>query len=187
MKARVLAVLLPALLLAGCATTTPRHLPPLSAPDAVDTGEMAGRWYVIANIPYFAERGRVAGRVEYRPRPDGRFDDLYTARRGGFDAPERTLAGLAWPLDPPANTRWRSRFYWPFTFDFQVLHLDAGAGHLLLAHPSRDYAWVMAREPRIAGGDYAALLARFAAEGYDVSRLLKVPQFPEQVGQPGFQ
>jgi len=32
-----------------------------------------------------------------------------------------------------------------------------------------------------------SLLARFAAAGYDPSKLKKVPQFPEQLSQPGFQ
>jgi apolipoprotein D and lipocalin family protein len=27
----------------------------------------------------------------------------------------------------------------------------------------------------------------FAAQGYDTSRFLKVPQYPEQLDQPGFQ
>lgn len=184
---RTCLVLFLVLAVAACAGRPVRDQPELSRPAAVPVEAMQGRWYVIANIPYFAERGRVAGQVEYRLRADGRFDDLYTARKGGFDAPERTLRGKAWPLDPPDNTRWRSRFYWPFTFDFQVLHLDADAGHLLLAHPSRSYAWVMARQARIDADEYDDLLQRFRAEGYDVSKILKVPQFAEQVGAPGFQ
>lgn len=174
-----------ALLLAACAGTP--EPPPLKRPDRIALEDFAGTWYVIANIPYFAERGRVASRVEYRPRADGRFDDLYFSRKGGFDAPERVLRGLAWPLDPPAHTRWRSRFYWPFTFDFEVLHLDPARGQLLLGHPSRDYAWVMARSPRIAEEDYRELLSRLAAQGYDASRLRRVPQRPEDLGRPGFQ
>jgi len=30
------------------------------------------------------------------------------------------------------------------------------------------------------------LLARLQAMGYDISRFRRVPQFPEQLGQPGF-
>lgn len=187
MLLRVVLILLLAASLAACSAAPRRDLPPLATPDFVDPAKMQGQWFVIANIPYFAERGRVAGRVEYRPRPDGRFDDLYHSRKGGFDAPETTLRGLAWILDPGVNTRWRARFYWPFTFDFTVIHLDAEAGHLLLAHPSRDYAWIMAREPRISAEAHAALLERFAVQGYDTDRILKIAQFPEQLGQPGFQ
>lgn len=181
--------LLPLLLLSVLAACAARSSgpPPLVRPERVPVEDFVGTWYVIANIPYFAERGRVASRVEYRPRPDGRFDDLYYSRKGRFDAPERLLRGLAWPLDPPANTRWRSRFYWPFTFDFDVLLLDRERGLLLLGHPSRDYAWIMARENDIAEADYHRLLSELAAQGYDPARLKRVPQRPDQLGRPGFQ
>jgi apolipoprotein D and lipocalin family protein len=182
-----LPLLLLVALLSACAARSPGDLPPLKRPERVALSDFVGTWYVIANIPYFAERGRVGSRVEYRPRGDGRFDDLYYSRKGDFAAPERLLKGVAWPLDPPTYTRWRSRFYWPFTFDFEVLYLDPQTGHLLLGHASREYAWVMARSPDMSEQDYQALLARLAAQGYDPSRLKRVPQRPEQIGQPGFQ
>jgi apolipoprotein D and lipocalin family protein len=34
---------------------------------------------------------------------------------------------------------------------------------------------------------YQSLLTRFTAAGYDAGQLRKVPQFPDQLGQPGFQ
>jgi apolipoprotein D and lipocalin family protein len=34
---------------------------------------------------------------------------------------------------------------------------------------------------------YHCLIARFDALGFDSAKLRKVPQFPEQIGQPGFQ
>jgi apolipoprotein D and lipocalin family protein len=43
-------------LLAACSSESP---PPTLAPD-VDLSRYAGRWYVITNIPYFAEKGMSA-------------------------------------------------------------------------------------------------------------------------------
>ena len=43
------------LLLTGC---SPEAQPLMLAPQ-VDLDRYAGRWYIIANIPYFAERGNV--------------------------------------------------------------------------------------------------------------------------------
>ena len=162
-------------------------LPPLQRVAQIDTDRFAGSWYVIANIPYAAEQGRVAGRVLYRERPDGRFDDIYYSKEGDFDAPEEVLEGVAWVLDPPQNTRWRSRFYWPFLFDFDVLFVDKDYRHLVYGHPSRDYAWIMAREPAIADSRYQQLLAVLRAQGFDSASVLKVPQNPEQLGAAGFQ
>ena len=39
----------------------------------------------------------------------------------------------------------------------------------------------------MSDADYRAALDRFEAMGYDITRFKRVPQFPSQVGQPGFQ
>ena len=61
--------LLTAILLSGCATTKP----PLKTVTKVDLGRYMGRWYVIANIPYSLERGKVASYDTYARQADGRM------------------------------------------------------------------------------------------------------------------
>ena len=80
-------------LLSGCAML--RGGPPLETVDRVDLERYMGRWYVIANIPYFGERGNVAGRAIYRLRDDGRIDDIYRYRDGSFDGSGNIKARLA--------------------------------------------------------------------------------------------
>lgn len=160
--------------------------PPLQAESSVDLDRYLGTWYVIANIPYFAEAGNVASRAVYRARDDGRIDDLYFYRED-FDGEEQSMAGVAWIIDEASNARWNVRFFWPLTFDYVILDLDEDYRHVAVGHPSRNYGWVMAREPRIDADQYERLMAVFAANGYDTAEFLKVPQFPEQLGQPGFQ
>jgi len=173
------------LFLTGCAVF--RNDPPLETVDAVDLDRYMGEWYVIANIPYFGERGNVAGRAIYRARDDGRMDDIYLYRDGSFDEPEERLEGVAWVVDEQTRARWKVRFFWPFTFDYYIVDLDDDYQWSLVGHPSRDYAWIMAREPRMDDALYQRLLARFDALGFESAELQKVPQFPEQIGQPGFQ
>ncbi len=172
-------------LLSGCAIF--QSGPPLPTVDHVDLDRYMGEWYVIANIPYFGERGNVAGRAIYRPREDGRMDDIYLYRKGDFDSRERTMEGVAWVVDEETNARWKVRFYWPFTFAYYIVDLDPDYQWSLVGHPSRNYAWIMAREPRMDAELYQRLLARFDDLGFDSTELKKVPQFPEQLGRPGFQ
>ncbi len=182
---KVLILLLSAVLLTGCASL--RNTEPLPTVDGVDLERYMGEWYVIANIPYFGERGNVEGRAIYRLRDDGRMDDIYLYRRGDFDSRERSLEGVAWVVDEETNAQWKVRFYWPFTFDYYVVGLDEDYQWSMVGHPSRRYAWIMAREPRMDDDLFQELLTRFDELGFDSSELKKVPQFPEQVGQPGFQ
>ena len=173
-----------ALALTGCAS---RQTQPLETVPFVDLERYMGQWYVIANIPYFGERGNVAGRAIYQMRDDGRMDDIYLYRKRDFDQPERRLEGIAWVVDQDTQARWKVRFYWPFTFDYYIVDLDPDYQWTLVGHPSRRYAWIMAREPRIDDALYQQLLARLAELQFDADALRKVPQFPEQVGQAGFQ
>ena len=182
---RPLAAALVVLALSGCALFGPKE--PLPTVDRVDLEQYMGQWYVIANIPYFGERGNVAGRAIYRPRDDGRMDDIYLYRKGNFEAPEKRLEGVAWVIDTDTNAEWKVRFYWPLSFGYYIVGLDEDYQWTMVGHPSRDYAWIMAREPRMDDALYQSLLDRFEALGYDATRLQKVPQFAEQIGQPGFQ
>lgn len=169
----------------GCAMLGPTK--PLPTVDRVDLDRYMGQWYVIANIPYFGERGNVAGRAIYRPREDGRMDDIYIYRKGSFEAPEEQMEGVAWVVDTDSNAQWKVRFYWPLSFGYYIVGLDEDYQWSMVGHPTRNYAWIMAREPVMDEDLYQSLLERFETLGYDASRLLKVPQQPSQMGQPGFQ
>lgn len=173
------------LVLSGCALLAPKE--PLPTVESVDLDRYMGQWYVIANIPYFGERGNVAGRAVYRQRDDGRMDDIYIYKKGDFDAPDERLEGVAWVVNERTRAEWKVRFYWPLSFGYYIVGLDEDYQWSMVGHPTRNYAWIMAREPTMDEALYARLLARFEALGYDASELQKVPQLPEQVGEPGFQ
>ncbi|WP_205596446.1 lipocalin family protein [Wenzhouxiangella sp. XN201] len=173
------------LALSGCAMM--RGGPPLETVERVDLERYMGQWYVIANIPYFGERGNVAGRAIYRLREDGRIDDIYRYRDGSFDAPEEEMKGVAWVVDEETNAQWKVQFYWPIRFGYYIIGLDEAYEWAVVGHPSREYAWIMAREPELSNARYQALLDLLEASGFEASQLQKVAQRPAQVGQPGFQ
>ena len=145
---RLLICTLLSLLCIACAPTTTKreNLAPLDVQAKVDLEKFMGRWYVIANIPYRAEAGKVGGYVEYRPRPDGRMDDLYFFRKKDFDSPLKQWSGVAWVVDKNTNARWLAQFIWPFSFDYLILETAPDYSWALVGHPSRDLAWVFARE-----------------------------------------
>jgi apolipoprotein D and lipocalin family protein len=173
-----------ALLLGACSTV---KLPPLQTQAEVDLPRFMGRWYVIANIPYRAEKNKVGTYVEYRPRPDGRMDDLYFFQKRDFRAPVQQWSGVAWVVDTKTNARWLAQFIWPFKFDYLILATAPDYSWALVGHPGRDLAWVFARTPKMDDTLYQQLLAKLDAQKYDSTRLRRVPQSADQLGLPGFQ
>lgn len=179
---RMLMILCLALATGGCAMT--RGGAPMTLAEDFDVSAYMGQWYVIAHIPYFAERGKLAPRVIYRPRDDGRMDDLYYYREA-FDEEEKSMEGVAWVVDESQPARWKARFVWPFTFDYLVLKVDEDYQHAAVGHPSREYAWIFARSPEVDRATYDAFLAEFARQGYDTSRLVVIAQNPQTCPVPG--
>ncbi len=46
----------------------------------------------------------------------------------------------------------------------------------MIGRQARDFVWIMARQPSIPDADYARILAFLEAQGYEVSKVRKVPQ-----------
>ena len=164
------------ILLAGCATQPPRELPPLAE---VDLPRFMGSWYVIANVPYWLEQGKVATRDEYRLREDGRIDNDYVFRRR-FDRPERRWEGVSTVVPGSGGARWSVQFVWPFSADLEVLEVGPDYDWALLSNPRRELAWLFSRDPDISDERYAELAERFRRHGVDPSALARVPQFPSR-------
>ncbi len=137
-----------------------------------------GDWYVIANIPYFAEAGAVGSIETYALRPDGRIDNWFTYRKGSFDAPVQQVRALAWVHNPETQAEWRVRFFGLITASYWVLDLDPAYRWAVVGHPSRNYGWVLARSKTLPDRQYRQILRRLGEQGYDPARFVKVPQNP---------
>jgi apolipoprotein D and lipocalin family protein len=144
----------------------------------VDLERYMGDWRVIANIPYFAEKGCVDSIEGYRARPDGRIDNFFTFRKGSFDAPQKQIRAIAWIHNKETNAEWRIRFFHLFTVKYLVLDLDPEYRWTVVGHPSRRYGWIMARERTLPEAIYREILQRLKEQGYDPQAFVKVPQVP---------
>jgi apolipoprotein D and lipocalin family protein len=179
-----------ALGIAGCQSTPPNpNSLALEAPQLahVDLPRYMGRWYNIANIPYFGEKGYVASYSEWTLRPDGAIDDLYVGRKGGFDEPETRREFVDSVVPGSGNAHWRVRLFWPIYVSQLTLYVDPDYQYTILGYPDKSLGWIFARSPDMSGSRYAELLERLETMGYDTTRFRRVPQHPDQLGKPGFQ
>ena len=188
--ARLCVILVASLLVGACATTPPNPNP--RANEAlrlakVDLPRYMGRWYLIANIPYFGEKNYVASRAEWVLREDGKIADAYIGRKGGFDQPETRREFVDTVVPGTDNAHWSVRLFWPITVSQLTLYVDDNYESTLLGYPGKSLGWIFARKPEMSDAQYRELLEKFDQQGYDISRFKRVPQKPEQIGQPGFQ
>jgi apolipoprotein D and lipocalin family protein len=165
-----------ALALSACSTAPVQ--PPLRTVPYVDLPRFMGDWFVIGTIPWFVERDNVGTMDIYKPRPDGRIDITYAFHKKSLDAPRREMKAVAEVVDKETNARWAVQFLWPFKAPFLVIDLDPGYTRTTIGYPDRSLIWIMARTPQIPESEYSAALAAAAAQGYDTSRIVRVPQKP---------
>ena len=175
--------LLGILLLAGCA----KDPHPLTIAPDVNLDRYAGRWYVIANIPYFAENGNVGSTFDIAFQPGDRLTDIYTAHPAKFDSPAKSYTMTGYVVPETGNARWRESPFWPLYLSYVILYVDPAYQTALVGYPGQGYGWVLARKPVIDDPTYQSLLGRMKDQGYDIGLFRRVPQIPEQIGNPGFQ
>jgi apolipoprotein D and lipocalin family protein len=176
-RLRVLAIA--ALLLAGCREA---DQPPLALARDVDLERFMGDWYVIANIPTRLERGAHDAIESYRLAPDGTIATTFTFRAHAFDGELKRYTPRGFVRPGTENAVWGMQFVWPVKADYRIAWLDPGYTQTVVGREARDYLWIMARTPRIPEADYARILEFVASQGYDVSKIRKVPQ--SEAGAP---
>ena len=152
---------------------------PLRTVRRVDLPRFMGDWRVIANIPYFAEKGCVDSIESYALRPDGVIENWFTFRKKSFDAPQKTFKAQATVIDKTTNAQWKVAFLGGLIkANYLVIDLDPEYRWSVIGHPSRNYGWIMARERTLPDSTYQAILGRLKEQGYDPARFEKVPQVP---------
>ena len=107
---------------------------------------------------------------------DGTVATTFSFRQGGFEGELKTYHPIGYILDRETNAVWGMQFFWPIKAEFVISHIDADYTETIIARSARDYVWIMARTPTIEKTRYDALVSKVEAMGYDISKLVKVPQ-----------
>ena len=89
---------------------------------------------------------------------------------------QRFMKAVARVLSTNTNAEWRVQFLWPFEAPFLVIDLSPDYRFTTIGYPNRDLIWIMSRSPEMSESDYARALESAKVQGYDISRIVKVPQ-----------
>ena len=162
-------VLMLAALVAGCG-----QIPDgLEAVDGFDQDRYLGKWYEIARLDHRFERGLEQVTATYSVREDGSIDVL----NGGFDTAKgewREARGKARFAGDPGIAMLRVSFFGPFYGGYNVLDLDPDYQIALVAGPTREYLWILARRPDPPRAEVERLVRRAGELGFDTASLVYV-------------
>jgi apolipoprotein D and lipocalin family protein len=165
--------ILPMLLVLAAHCASPQPMPKVAK---VDLPRLMGKWYVIANIPTFIEKGAHNAIEEYTLNSEGDVDTVFTFNADGFEGKAKRYTPKGFVVDRITNAEWKMQFLWPFKSEFLISYLKEDYSQTVIGRTSRDYVWIMARTPQISAKDYEAMVQFLAANGYDVGKLQRVPQ-----------
>jgi apolipoprotein D and lipocalin family protein len=132
-----------------------------------------GRWYEVARLDHSFERGMEQVTATYELRPDGTVAVLnrgYRADKGEWDE----ASGKAKFLGKPDVAALKVSFFGPFYGGYNVVDLDPGYQHALIAGPNLSYLWILSRTPTPPRAEVERLVAKAKSLGYDTSQLIYV-------------
>ncbi|MCL7050870.1 hypothetical protein MKW94_006528 [Papaver nudicaule] len=149
----------------------------------LDIPRYMGRWYEIASFPSrFQPKNGVNTRATYTLQEDGKtvtvLNETWNDGKRGF------IQGTAYKADPDSNEAKLKVKFWvppflpiiPVVGDYWVLSIDEDYQYALIGQPSRNYLWILCRNPHMDEEIYNGLLEKATSEGYDVKKLHKTPQ-----------
>ena len=173
---RILAI---AALAAVLATPVAHAAAPLPTVPALDLDRYVGVWHEIARYPNrFQESCAGDVTATYTRNADGTIGVVNACRKA--DGETMRAQGVARMVAPPATLAVRFAPAWlawlPLVGgDSWVIDLADDYRYAVVGEPSREYLWVLARDPRLADADWQRIVARLPALGYDPARLVRTP------------
>lgn len=153
-----------------------REVAPLATMPWVDLARYAGSWHVLARlqVPRSAADARCS--VHYALRDDGGLSVHNRCVAAGGSL--RTVRGVARAVAGSGGARLRVtlRPQWlrwlPMAWsDYWILHVDDDYSEGLVASPSRDFLWLLAREPGLAPERMQRLVQIARDRGFAVEQL----------------
>jgi len=170
-RTAILALLF-ALTLAACSTAPPDGLRPVTS---FDLNRYLGQWYEIARLDHSFERGMSDVSATYQLQEDGSVKVI----NRGYDTQRQAwkeAIGRALFVGDSSTGSLKVSFFGPFYGGYHVIALDPDYRYALIAGPSREYLWILARDKRLPPAVQAELIHTARQAGFNVDALILVKQ-----------
>lgn len=145
--------------------------------DSVDLNKYIGKWYEVASIPQSFQKQCVSDTsAVYSIVEDGLIKVYNSCRKANGEI--SGAEGRARVEDKVSNSKLKVTFVklfdWIFSFggNYWILDVDSGYNVALVGDPSRDYAWILSRQPVLSAAQWVEAEKTFKAQGYDTCKIL---------------
>jgi lipocalin len=145
-----------------------------SVVSSVDITRYSGTWYEIARLPNPFERKLKCITATYSLRNDGRITVLNRGHKITDPQKVSSITGVAWLPDKNITAKLKVQFFWPFSGNYWIMHLDNDYNYALIGDPSLKYLWILCRDKSIDETTYNMLLQKAKDNGYDITPVIRV-------------
>lgn len=136
----------------------------------VELARMQGKWFEIASLPRASQANCFGTTADYRLKSPTELLIVNECHDGSLQGPVKRVAARAVATDPAVPAKLSLDFGFAYG-DYWLLDVDSDYAYAVVGHPSRDYLWVLSREPQLPRTTLDDLLAHAQAEGFPVGVL----------------
>jgi apolipoprotein D and lipocalin family protein len=148
--------------LGACRTT---DLAPLPTAGPIDLARYSGTWFEVAHLPNRFQADCAADTQAHYALEGEMIRVVNRCRESNGTI--KQARGIAKRLEASENAKLRVSFFRPFYGDYWILAIDPDYQWVLVGEPTRRYAWVLSRQPRLSAELVDQILARAADLGFD--------------------
>ena len=162
-------------------------LPPLKYVDRCATERFMGTWFVIGVKPTMFEKTcsnaveiytSNIGDAQKKKGNDINIDFQYN-KDDPIKSPLKSLPQKGWVQgdNKEDSGLWKVSPFWPIKMPYHILEVGDDYSYTVIGYPTREYCWIMYRNPVMPENLYNDLTKRLVEKHqYDLNGLRKVPQ-----------
>ena len=154
-------------LFSGCRSSSTGDIPAVT-PFELD--KFCGKWYEIARLPNFFEKGLSGVTAFYAPIPGTPY--IRVINRGVTSNGEiKSISGRARFAGAGDTGELEVSFFYPFYSKYRVIYLDEAYRTAVVCGGKRNYLWILSREPFLAEAELQRLTGFICDAGFEVEKL----------------
>lgn len=141
----------------------------------VDLHKYQGVWYEIARFPNWFEKDLKCVTATYSLK-EKKIEVVNKGHKINDENKLKEVEGIAWIPDSKFKGRLKVSFFWPFSGDYYIIHLDQNYQYVLVGEPARKYLWVLSREKVLDQAIYKKLIGIAKENEFEINKLVLVRQ-----------